>query len=140
MVAIVRSPVFDLVHQCPHEVDAKSADRSIAQVGVEVRRGNVERVEGAPAIGHSTGQRSVAEFERDVDLLRPVRFEGVRNNVRQNLIEDQVEVMGHLGRDAVCFTESFDRRSEEHTSELQSLMRISYAVFCLKKTTKNKNN
>src|SRR3546814_10544648 len=27
-----------------------------------------------------------------------------------------------------------DRRSEEHTSELQSLMRISYAVFCLKKT------
>src|SRR3546814_3893825 len=30
----------------------------------------------------------------------------------------------------------FDNRSEEHTSELQSLMRISYAVFCLKK----KNN
>src|SRR3546814_3683388 len=28
-------------------------------------------------------------------------------------------------------------RSEEHTSELQSLMRISYAVFCLKKKTKN---
>src|SRR3546814_10817288 len=31
-----------------------------------------------------------------------------------------------------------DTRSEEHTSELQSLMRISYAVFCLKK--KHKNN
>src|SRR3546814_8971161 len=30
------------------------------------------------------------------------------------------------------------RRSEEHTSELQSLMRISYAVFCLKKTRKQK--
>src|SRR3546814_8187886 len=29
-------------------------------------------------------------------------------------------------------------RSEEHTSELQSLMRISYAVFCLKKKTNNK--
>src|SRR3546814_6234441 len=29
-----------------------------------------------------------------------------------------------------------DQRSEEHTSELQSLMRISYAVFCLKKKTK----
>src|SRR3546814_1264218 len=29
-------------------------------------------------------------------------------------------------------------RSEEHTSELQSLMRISYAVFCLKKNTNNK--
>src|SRR3546814_3652472 len=31
-------------------------------------------------------------------------------------------------------------RSEEHTSELQSLMRISYAVFCLKKQKKKKHN
>src|SRR3546814_6228393 len=31
-----------------------------------------------------------------------------------------------------------DQRSEEHTSELQSLMRISYAVFCLKKKKHNK--
>src|SRR3546814_6499361 len=31
-------------------------------------------------------------------------------------------------------------RSEEHTSELQSLMRISYAVFCLKKKKRQKNN
>src|SRR3546814_1219629 len=33
----------------------------------------------------------------------------------------------------------FSIRSEEHTSELQSLMRISYAVFCLKKTTTQKD-
>src|SRR3546814_8171262 len=39
------------------------------------------------------------------------------------------------GRDVVVVR----RRSEEHTSELQSLMRISYAVFCLKKK-KNENN
>src|SRR3546814_3550867 len=31
-------------------------------------------------------------------------------------------------------------RSEEHTSELQSLMRISYAVFCLKKKTQHTNH
>src|SRR3546814_8757174 len=31
-------------------------------------------------------------------------------------------------------------RSEEHTSELQSLMRISYAVFCLKKKNRHKHN
>src|SRR3546814_3549836 len=31
----------------------------------------------------------------------------------------------------------YETRSEEHTSELQSLMRISYAVFCLKKKTQN---
>src|SRR3546814_8091159 len=33
------------------------------------------------------------------------------------------------------YSENNANRSEEHTSELQSLMRISYAVFCLKKTT-----
>src|SRR3546814_3748822 len=33
-----------------------------------------------------------------------------------------------------------DARSEEHTSELQSLMRISYAVFCLKKQKKYNNH
>src|SRR3546814_8447061 len=33
----------------------------------------------------------------------------------------------------ILFDLSVDDRSEEHTSELQSLMRISYAVFCLKK-------
>src|SRR3546814_4555580 len=36
---------------------------------------------------------------------------------------------GYPGED-----DAYDFRSEEHTSELQSLMRISYAVFCLKKT------
>src|SRR3546814_1262934 len=40
-------------------------------------------------------------------------------------------VGGHIGAAFI------DDRSEEHTSELQSLMRISYAVFCLKKKTKN---
>src|SRR3546814_6120535 len=41
---------------------------------------------------------------------------------------------------AGMLTEYLATRSEEHTSELQSLMRISYAVFCLEKTnTKNKN-
>src|SRR3546814_7349556 len=38
------------------------------------------------------------------------------------------------------FQQPLETRSEEHTSELQSLMRISYAVFCLKKKTKHKYN
>src|SRR3546814_4736518 len=37
--------------------------------------------------------------------------------------------------DVLCLQETKVERSEEHTSELQSLMRISYAVFCLKKKT-----
>src|SRR3546814_9374281 len=43
-----------------------------------------------------------------------------------------------VGRNA-GFKHRFGNRSEEHTSELQSLMRISYAVFCLKKK-KNQHN
>src|SRR3546814_8516549 len=47
-----------------------------------------------------------------------------------------------LGKLAVargrCYQRKCAKRSEEHTSELQSLMRISYAVFCLKK--KNDKN
>src|SRR3546814_6642462 len=45
---------------------------------------------------------------------------------------------GHGGVGAVRSAAVAPGRSEEHTSELQSLMRISYAVFCLKK--KNINN
>src|SRR3546814_5533662 len=39
-----------------------------------------------------------------------------------------------------AFTSSATFRSEEHTSELQSLMRISYAVFCLKKKSHSTEN
>src|SRR3546814_6276398 len=57
----------------------------------------------------------------------------------------------NLGRDTACallaamlaikpveLASVRDARSEEHTSELQSLMRISYAVFCLKKKNRKK--
>src|SRR3546814_4173262 len=40
---------------------------------------------------------------------------------------------------AIHLRDEFEDRSEEHTSELQSLMRISYAVFCLKKKKKTEN-
>src|SRR3546814_5337820 len=47
----------------------------------------------------------------------------------------------HIRKNAISIVGQFvaAKRSEEHTSELQSLMRISYAVFCLKKKTENKN-
>src|SRR3546814_7883308 len=43
---------------------------------------------------------------------------------------------GSIGRPKLGRSTVIIRRSEEHTSELQSLMRISYAVFCLKKKKK----
>src|SRR3546814_7343561 len=49
-----------------------------------------------------------------------------------------VEILSHADVIAVEDSRVTARlRSEEHTSELQSLMRISYAVFCLKKKTLN---
>src|SRR3546814_9162279 len=52
---------------------------------------------------------------------------------------DGVSIVGASGRgiDEIngVHCEEADDRSEEHTSELKSLMRISYAVFCLKKKT-----
>src|SRR3546814_3512680 len=51
------------------------------------------------------------------------------NLLREGLDIPEVSLVAILDADK----EGFLRRSEEHTSELQSLMRISYAVFCLKK-------
>src|SRR3546814_9056346 len=49
---------------------------------------------------------------------------------------DPKAAVAALSDDAeICGCNGVTKRSEEHTSELQSLMRISYAVFCLKKKT-----
>src|SRR3546814_7330246 len=54
------------------------------------------------------------------------------NDVRS--LEVEVELRGWPGHKPGQYAfVTVDARSEEHTSELQSLMRISYAVFCLKK-------
>src|SRR3546814_3616729 len=102
------------------------------------------------------------------DLLQPYLLKGVKVaisgefetseyegktqlNIRANEVDimssrkDQNESGGHRNRDGMGGNslppqEELDDsvRSEEHTSELQSLMRISYAVFCLKKNNNYK--
>src|SRR3546814_5982235 len=67
----------------------------------------------------------------------PARRQGLR---RQGVSRHQaVAVAAQQPRRLPCAPEAQRGRSEEHTSELQSLMRISYAVFCLKKKKKKKN-
>src|SRR3546814_1334542 len=73
-----------------------------------LQRAGKEGVEGG--IGSRVG---IGGFRKDHAELR-------RDRVDQPLLEPRVVGVGQA-------------RSEEHTSELQSLMRISYAVFCLKK-------
>src|SRR3546814_3366174 len=50
---------------------------------------------------------------------------------------DDVAAIGEIAQRAFGARVDHPHRSEEHTSELQSLMRISYAVFCLKKKKTN---
>src|SRR3546814_1936004 len=71
-------------------------------------------------------------------LYHPVRFAeecAVLDHLSNGRLEMAIAI-GYRRREAeaygVDFSKRGSRRSEEHTSELQSLMRISYAVFCLK--------
>src|SRR3546814_6490560 len=65
------------------------------------------------------------------------RSRGVLLMALSNKFGHVVLTTGNKSEMAVGYSTLYgDMRSEEHTSELQSLMRISYAVFCLKKKTK----
>src|SRR3546814_1167670 len=94
--------------------------------------------------------RAVARLEMDNDSIRfTARFGGVSHPVTVPIsavlaiyaretgqgmaLPDDV---GGNGEQAQSGVDAAADKSEEHTSELQSLMRISYAVFCLKKKNK----
>src|SRR3546814_5145269 len=85
------------------------------------------------------------QLRRDVSRMRgglqessaePVRAYLPATGAKQQLYA----ALGLSLRALVSFLSSMSRRSEEHTSELQSLMRISYAVFCLKKKQTHDQN
>src|SRR3546814_1253379 len=100
--------------------------------------------------------------DRLADLLWTPSPDGDDNLIAEGVPPERIEFVGNIMIDAfelqrpqieaLQMTRRFDvepghygivtLRSEEHTSELQSLMRISYAVFCLKKkqTTQRRPN
>src|SRR3546814_8368627 len=69
----------------------------------------------------------VAEVREQLDTRREVLIESYARE--KESIYEQIKILTDLRYP----TEAQIQRSEEHTSEIQSLMRISYAVFCLKK-------
>src|SRR3546814_5454937 len=69
--------------------------------------------------------------EADRALARDWRGDGDARGARRDILPDCQAA--HVQPCALLPHQGLDARSEEHTSELQSLMRISYAVFCLKK-------
>src|SRR3546814_9580264 len=78
----------------------------------------------------------------DLDMLdrrdhSRIRYQRVNENTGKEVAWDDIVKGYMLNDDYIILEESdFEERSEEHTSELKSLMRISYDVFCLKKKTK----
>src|SRR3546814_13527056 len=79
---------------------------------------------------YTTLFRSVLHAEVVVGAGGERRLEGVE--IRNHEVDAADAVLLHRGH-VVRQVAAGKDRSEEHTSELQSLMRISYAVFCLKK-------
>src|SRR3546814_7382187 len=79
-------------------------------------------------IDKARGLASV-EYSARADLFANGAPEAVRKAIPHGIVD---EPLGPLATPVHVTAANFGR-SEEHTSELQSLMRISYAVFCLKK-------
>src|SRR3546814_9027377 len=99
-------------------------------------RGLQQRVETRPAVGDARGDGAGAQ-----DALE--RHRRPRRRARQADRRDRTAAEKSRGVPAPWNSTGqglFALRSEEHTSELQSLMRNSYAVFCLKKKKYNKYN
>src|SRR3546814_8916966 len=70
------------------------------------------------------------------DQLLAVGFQHVGAHERALADKIRLRLADRPGEAGIIRCDRPVRRSEEHTSELQSLMRISYAVFCLKKKNK----
>src|SRR3546814_6905094 len=77
-------------------------------------------------------RREIEDLKPDVDQRRADR--GAQYIGQPRIGERRADkLMGAQYLESLALQERGRGRSEEHTSELQSLMRISYAVFCLKK-------
>src|SRR3546814_8233349 len=86
-------------------------------------------------------QRLAVQLDHPASIGLPVHQDVGGHRRHRAMIEgerrlrvERLDLRHHVGEIL-----GIDARSEEHTSELQSLMRISYAVFCLKKKKKTKN-
>src|SRR3546814_2054412 len=88
-------------------------------------------------IGHNR-EISLVDCRLLVENIPRDRLVSLRDRTQQRQVETIGDILWVADRTVHLFQEEY--RSEEHTSELQSLMRISYAVFCLKKKKKTNNS
>src|SRR3546814_5677082 len=86
---------------------------------------------------HRVGQQLVVAVVGRKDVVRERRLQEVAEEAPGIRVRDARRQPPHAATPASAYSSVSAWRSEEHTSELQSLMRISYAVFCLKKTNRS---
>src|SRR3546814_6144109 len=117
---------------------AHTDDGNLHHVGIGAQLLEVEL--RLVATQHANGALQLGLADREGQIGAP--------GLGRDVLHDHVDVDRRLGQGAENLRGDAGR-SEEHTSELQSLMRISYAVFCLKQqktvqlntyTTTNKHN
>src|SRR3546814_4122590 len=118
--ALALNPSFTLGHMAYGWalLRAGQCDEAIVETGRALRMSPVDNFSGFYTSVHGLALLAARRFGEALPFLRASvaafpDYSGHYNSL--------ISCCGHLGR------------SEEHTSELQSLMRISYAVFCLKK-------
>src|SRR3546814_2020169 len=104
--------------------------RGKSPAALEHIAGDVAQHVAFGAVAAKVGDRLVDEHRR----LRARAFESEQG--QEGLLAARAVLAQLLARDILVAGRVDQVRSEEHTSELQSLMRISYAVFCLKKKNK----
>src|SRR3546814_2921280 len=104
---------FDLLRGIVNGVD--QPEQPLDRALIQIRREIAERLE-------AKGLCLERNASADSQPLPPPQLHALRSILR--------ETVSNAIKHSAC---TMLRRSEEHTSELQSLMRISYAVFCLKK-------
>src|SRR3546814_353318 len=135
--------LVEMVGAIDRRVQAEAGEADVANGRHRLRRvveqAGGERERRRPAAAHREDIDAILEQEAAVEELRlerqpvarPQRARGAVAEVAVLVVADlRQRRRQHVGRLPVG---PRGQRSEEHTSELQSLMRISYAVFCLKK-------
>src|SRR3546814_10226884 len=113
--------IIFLVRRAQHRI-AKIDDRLELVAGYIIAFLNLDRIIEIIRTEDEPKPVMIAEFiltDRQAEAILNMRLRSLRRLEEMELKREQA-----------------DLRSEEHTSELQSLMRISYAVFCLKKKKK----
>src|SRR3546814_6448599 len=111
-------------------------DSGVGEVAVALRAGSATGKKAEAAGFKVMTNAEAAKWADVIMVLAPDEHQAAiyNDDLKDNLKPGAALAFAH------GLTVHFGLRSEEHTSELQSLMRISYAVFCLKKKNTNLPN